>query len=93
MNLLACCSIFICSSLGNNSPYAQLVNTMSEAFKKAEQNATPPSEVAKVILDAVTSDDPKLRYLVGNDAAAIMEARKSMSDREFASSMKKLFGI
>lgn len=32
-----------------------------------------PTEVAKVILDAVTSEDPQLRYLVGNDAATRQE--------------------
>ena len=66
---------------------------MLEAFKKIEQNGMRPSEVAKVILDAVTSEDPQLRYLVGNDAATIMEARKSMSDREFENMRKKQFGI
>jgi NAD(P)-dependent dehydrogenase (short-subunit alcohol dehydrogenase family) len=76
-----------------NSPYAQLANTMSEAFKKMVQNAIHPSEVAKVILDAVTSDNPQLRYVVGNDAAMVMEARKNMSDREFGSLIKKQFDI
>jgi NAD(P)-dependent dehydrogenase (short-subunit alcohol dehydrogenase family) len=71
------------SSPSPNSPYAQLANSMSEAFKKMEQNAIHPSEVAKVILDAVTSDDPQLRYVVG----------KNMSDREFVSFMKKQLGI
>jgi NAD(P)-dependent dehydrogenase (short-subunit alcohol dehydrogenase family) len=81
------------ASSNPNSPYAQLANNMSEAFKKIEQNAIHPSEVAKVILDAVTSDDPQLRYLVGNDAAMLMEARKNMSDREFGSLIKKQFDI
>jgi hypothetical protein len=52
-----------------------------------------PRKVAKVILDAVTSDDPQLRNLVGNDAAMLMEARKNMSDREFGSLIKKQFDI
>jgi hypothetical protein len=52
-----------------------------------------PRKVAKVILDAVTSDDPQLRNLVGNDAATLMEARKNMSDREFGSLIKKQFDI
>ena len=81
------------SSNPNNSPYAQLANNMSEAFKKIEQNTIHPSEVAKVILDAVTSDDPQLRYVVGNDSARIMEARKNMSDREFGNLIKKQFDI
>jgi hypothetical protein len=53
---------------------------MSKTFMKMEENAMHPSEVAKSILDAVTSDDPQLRYVVGNDATKIIEARKNMSD-------------
>ena len=75
------------------SPYRRIENRMLEAFKKIEQNGIHPSEVAKVILDAITSEDPQLRYLVGNDAATIMEARKNMSDREFENMRKKQFGI
>jgi len=66
---------------------------MSKAFKKMEENIIHPSEVAKVILDAVTSDNPQLRYVVGNDAARIMEARKNMSDREFGNLRKKQFNL
>jgi len=75
------------------SPYRRIENRMLEVFKKIEQNGIRTSEVARVILDAVTSEDPQLRYLVGNDAATIMEARKNMSDREFENMRKKQFGI
>lgn len=34
----------------------------------ADAQAATPEEVAKVILKAVTIDNPDLRYLVGNDA-------------------------
>jgi len=41
-------------------------------------------EVAKVILKAVTSENPpKLRYLVGDDAFKLMEIRENSSDTEF----------
>ena len=80
-------------SSNTNSLYTQLGNRMSTAFKEMEQNAIHPSEVAKTILDAVTSDNPQLRYVVGNDAARMMEARKNMSDREFGNLIKKQFGI
>ena len=75
------------------SPYSRIENRMQEAFKKIEQNGIHPSEVARVILDAVTSEDPQLRYLVGNDASTIMKARKNMSDREFENMRKNQFGI
>jgi hypothetical protein len=54
---------------------------------------TNPSEVAKSILAAVTSDNPHLRYVVGNDATATMEARKNMSDGEFGDLIKKQFNL
>ena len=51
-----------------NSPYRSIGNSMSEYFKQWEQNLTHPSEIAKVILQAVTSDNPDFRYVVGKDA-------------------------
>jgi hypothetical protein len=47
------------------------------------------SEVAKVILQAVTSDNLDFRYAVGKDAVMTLESRKSMSDREFQDMIKK----
>jgi hypothetical protein len=34
-------------------------------------------------LEAATSQDPKPRYLVGNDAMKMMEKRKDTADEEF----------
>jgi hypothetical protein len=51
------------------------------------------SEVTKTILDAVTSDNPQLRYLVGEDATKSIEARKNISDIGFGDLMKKQFGV
>jgi len=48
-------------------------------------------EVAKVILKAVTSEEPELRYTVGDDAAAMIQTKRSMSDAEFGKLMKKQF--
>lgn len=72
-----------------NSPYAQLTQKVSAGLKLLVEHGTPPEEVAKVILKAATSENPDPRYLVGNDAAIIMEARKNMSDIEFEKFMKK----
>ena len=48
-----------------------------------ESASSPPEEVAKVILQAVTSENPELRYTVGNDATSIIKARTNMPDKEF----------
>lgn len=77
------------SSLDNNLPYRQMANNMLEAQKQMIQNAMHPSEVAKVILGAVTSDNPDLRYVVGKDAVMSLEARRNMSDGEFENLIKK----
>jgi hypothetical protein len=81
------------SDPNNNSPYRQIENSISEALKQMVHNTIHPSEVAKVILQAVTSDNPDFRYIVGKDAAMMLEARKNMSDKEFVNWMKNQLGI
>jgi NAD(P)-dependent dehydrogenase (short-subunit alcohol dehydrogenase family) len=76
------------------SPYFPLTQQLERSFKSAMENtsaSSPPEEVAKVILQAVTSDTPKLRYAVGNDAASIIQAKTTMSDTEFGGLIKQQF--
>ncbi|HEY7570194.1 MAG TPA: SDR family oxidoreductase [Nitrososphaeraceae archaeon] len=73
----------------NNAPYKQLENKMLESFKQMEQNTIHPSEVANVILQAVKTDNPELRYVIGNDASMVLESRRNLSDNEFQNFMKK----
>jgi short-subunit dehydrogenase len=81
------------SSSDSNSPYTQFGNKILKAYKQMEQNTISPSVVAKTILDAVTSNNPQLRYIVGEDAAKTLEARKNMPDNEFGDLIKKQFDI
>jgi hypothetical protein len=62
-------------------------------FKSMMENATassPPEEVAKIVLQAVTSESPQLRYAVGNDAITLLQAKR-MSDAEFGDLIKQQF--
>jgi short-subunit dehydrogenase len=77
----------------NNSQYRQLANNVLETFKQIEQNTIHPSEVAKVILQAVTSDNPDFRYIVGKDAVMTLESRRNMADREFQNLIKKQINL
>jgi NAD(P)-dependent dehydrogenase (short-subunit alcohol dehydrogenase family) len=54
------------------SQYRSIESSISEYFKQWPQNTIHPSEVAKVILQAVTSDNPDFRYVVGKDAAMMI---------------------
>ncbi len=68
-----------------------MMQKLNAGFSSIVENAPPPVEVARVILKAVTSEDPELRYTVGEDAAAMIQAKRSISDAEFVKLMKKQF--
>lgn len=74
-----------------NSPYASLMKTMESNVKKMIASGSTPQYVAEVILKAITSPDPKLRYVAGKDVEQWMEAKRKMSDDEFISMMKQFF--
>jgi len=46
--------------------------------------------VAKVVLKAVTTENPSLRHLAGKDAETWMKEKSSMSDVEFYTKMEEL---
>jgi short-subunit dehydrogenase len=75
----------------SSSPYASMVRTMNKAWDHVSDEATPPEEVAKVVLKAVTSEKPSMRYTVGSDAARMIEEKKRMSDLEFEGLIKQRF--
>jgi NAD(P)-dependent dehydrogenase (short-subunit alcohol dehydrogenase family) len=68
----------------SKSPYADLIERVSKGFEKMMDNSSsPPKLVAEAILNAITSKEPEIRYVVGDDAEYIMKVRKSASDKEF----------
>ena len=46
--------------------YEQQIAAIRKAVEKAEADADPPLVIAEAILDALTSDKPKTKYLVGH---------------------------
>lgn len=75
----------------SSSPYASMVQTMDKAWDHVSDRATPPEEVAKVVLKAITSEIPSMRYMVGGDAIQMIEEKKRMSDLEFEGLIKQQF--
>ncbi len=83
-------------ALDPKSPYFPLMQKVKNHFKSMIENASsssPPEEVAKVILHAITSENPQLRYTVGNDAATIIQARMNMPDKEFRKMVIQNFSL
>jgi NAD(P)-dependent dehydrogenase (short-subunit alcohol dehydrogenase family) len=67
-----------------DSSYAELSKKISEGVRESfKQASSSPLQVAEAILNAIKSENPNTRYLVGDDAAAIIERRKKSSDFEF----------
>lgn len=76
-------------SLDNSSisPYSSIIQKIDSSISSIIEHATPPEDVAKAILHAITSNNPELRYLVGNDMIMMAETKKSMSDEDFRKMM------
>jgi short-subunit dehydrogenase len=69
------------------SPYSNSLDKLQKDIEMMQEHATSPTEVAKMILQVLRTDEPKQRYIVGNDVAMILEAKKNLSDIEFKKMM------
>ena len=75
-----------------NSPYSQIIQKMSTSFEHILENASSsPDLVAKVVLQAITGENPSLRYLAGKDVEMWIESKRNMSDDEFYKMIKQSF--
>ncbi|TVP40740.1 SDR family oxidoreductase [Candidatus Nitrosocosmicus arcticus] len=73
-----------------NSPYFQFMNNMEDGMKKLIESGEKPEYVARVVLDAINDNNPKLRYLAGKDVEQIMEIKNKVSDEDFHNMIKKM---
>lgn len=71
----------------SGSHYVSLMQKMLTAFQSSFEKQSP-AEVARIVLEAITSDNPEPRYLVGKDAVELMDIKKNTSDREFEKVME-----
>ena len=65
------------------SPYRQIMRRNGKMFAAGLRNPGRPDTVAAVIVDAATTDRPRLRYLVGADAEGLAAGRGRISDEEW----------
>ncbi|MGB8024982.1 MAG: SDR family oxidoreductase, partial [Nitrososphaeraceae archaeon] len=72
-----------------NSTYSQIMQKTATVFENMMANASSPDLVAKVVLNAVTNENPNLRYLAGNDVETWLDSKRNMSDEEFYKMMKQ----
>jgi short-subunit dehydrogenase len=77
-------------ALDPKSPYFEFVRKVSSKISSDHENATQPEEVAKTIVQAILSEKPEFRYVVGSDAVTLMQARKNMPFSDFQQMIQKI---
>jgi len=76
------------AALRKDSPYAGMLDNLNLALKTGLDKASTPDQVAAIILQAISSQEPKLRYAVGQDVVALLEKRRTLTDEQFQEHMK-----
>ena len=66
-----------------NSPYVDFALRIGRMFASRLEDPSPPELVAEAIEHALTTDEPRLRYPVGEDAHQFIDGRREMSDEEW----------
>ena len=66
-----------------SSPYRQIMRRNGKLFAAGFRNPGRAETVAEVIFEAVTTERPRLRYLVGTDAEGMAAGRARISDEEW----------
>ena len=65
------------------SPYFDHVRRLLLLYQKQMPRAGQPADAAAVIYEAATPKQPRLRWLVGDDAKLLVAGRQRMSDEEY----------
>lgn len=88
-----------------DGPYGVAVRRLFRIFEAQLAEPTMPDEIAEVILNAVESEEPRLRYAAGADAETMLPARQRTTDEEwiayqcepdeerFVDRAKEIFGV
>lgn len=64
--------------------YGRQLDRMEEVLKETANRGIPPEKVAKAVHTAISSDNPRHRYLVGTDAKIAARLKGSLPDRTFS---------
>ena len=66
-----------------DSPYQHIMRRNGKMYAALLRQAGDPADVAAVIHEAITTDAPRLRWLVGADAEAMVAGRRAVTDEEY----------
>ena len=72
------------------SPYAVHTRRLLLFYQMQMKMPSQPEDVARVIHEAVTTDTPRLRYLVGEDARRLVAGRARLTDEEYVDTGREM---
>lgn len=81
------------SNDGEIPEYQAMIAKLMTGFEAAQKGASAPDEVAEAIFSAATDGTDQLRYAVGGDGQAMLQARASQDDATFLQGMRDQFGM
>jgi len=65
------------------SPYQPIMRRNGKLFAAGFRDPAQPDDVARTILDAITTDEYRLRWLVGKDALGLAGGRERIRDEDW----------
>ena len=80
---------------GDGGPYAQSIGKVMGVFaaNRGTSNASTPEQLAQALYDAATDGSEQLRYVIGEDAKALMQTRKDIGEEALMGAMRQRFGL
>jgi NAD(P)-dependent dehydrogenase (short-subunit alcohol dehydrogenase family) len=72
------------------SPYFDHVRRLLLFYQKQMPSAAQPADAARVIYEAATTSQPRVRWLVGEDARLLVEGRRRMTDEEYVAGGREM---
>jgi hypothetical protein len=80
---------------GEDDPYDELRRQYDGVDSKVlgGEDRPGPEIVGRAIREAIETDEPKLRWPVGEDAEMILATRDQLGDAEFEATMRSFIGL
>ncbi|RID99255.1 SDR family oxidoreductase [Simplicispira hankyongi] len=80
---------------GDGGPYADSIRKVMAVFaaNRGTSNASTAEQLAQALYDAATDGSGQVRYVVGEDAKALMQARKDIGEEALMGAMRQRFGL
>ncbi len=80
---------------GDGGPYADSIQKVMGVFaaNRATSNASTAEQLAQALYAAAIDCTGQVRYVVGDDATALMQARKEIGEEALMGAMRQRFGL